>query len=80
MGNRNMKASSTYRAILKEGRMEGRIEGAKRSLIMLGEHKGFGELSPHVRETIEAIHDFKQLEQLGIRLLYVNTWDELLAS
>ena len=75
-----MKASSTYRAILKEGRMEGKIEGAKQFLILLGEHKGFGEASHHIRETIEAINNFKRLEQLAVRLLYVNTWDELLAS
>jgi predicted transposase YdaD len=85
-GVRAMKESSTYQAILDEGRAEGRAEGetigrieeALKVLLLLG-GKQFGPPNASTRATIEAA-DLERLERLTERLLDVSSWDELLAS
>jgi predicted transposase YdaD len=79
----SMKESSTYQAILEEGRTEGRSEGAvaeARKLL-----RAFGEDTlgiPDARTTaaIERIDDLKRLENLCERLRTVRSWSELLGQ
>ena len=91
----NMRESSTYQAILKEGlqegrskglaegRVEGRVEGraqeARNILLMLGEQQ-FGNPSAQVRQAIDSVADTDALEQMVKRLLKASDWDDLLAS
>jgi predicted transposase YdaD len=81
-GVRAMKESSTYQAILAEGRAEGeamgRAEEARKVLLLLG-GKQFGPPDPQVRAVITAAN-LERLERLTERLLDVSSWDELLAS
>jgi predicted transposase YdaD len=81
-----MKESVTYQAILKEGREKGHEEGleegreeARRMLLAQGT-KRFGKPSSKVRKTIEAIAEPSEFERLGIRLLDVESWADLLAE
>jgi predicted transposase YdaD len=80
---RNMKESSTYQAILKEGEAKGRVEGqaeeARRMLMLLG-RKRFGSPSPSLRAQVDAIDDVTRIEGLIQRLLDVKDWDELLSG
>jgi hypothetical protein len=78
-GVRGMKESTTYQAILDEGRGEGRIEGEKRMLLLVGSDR-FGTPDARVRAALDAIDSVEQLEQLSQRLLKVESWEELLAS
>lgn len=81
-GVRAMKESSTYQAILEEGeakgRSEGRVEGERNLLLRLGS-KRFGQPAASTLETLQAITSLEQLEQLGERLLEVESWAELMA-
>jgi predicted transposase YdaD len=82
-----MKESSTYQAILAEGRTEGRAEGrvegraeeARRLLRLLGDRR-FGPPDARNRAAIESLTSVERLEQLTERLLDASGWDELLAS
>lgn len=79
---RAMRESSTYQAILAEGKAEGETEGAlkeaRKLLLALGSRR-FGAPSPAVRDTLASIATVQRLEQLSERLLDVESWDELLA-
>lgn len=72
-----MKESTTYQAIIREGRAEGRVEEARHMLFLQGEHK-FGPASAAIRRAIEAISDVTQLEALGVRLLRAESWQDVL--
>jgi uncharacterized protein DUF4351 len=74
-GVRGMRESTTYMAIIEEGRME----EAKAILLRLGERR-FGPPSAEARAAIEALTDLERLEALTDRLLDVESWDELLAG
>jgi len=78
-GVRDMRESSTYQAILTEGRVEGRVEEARTMLLRQG-RKRFGPPDPHVQTALERIDNRERLEELGERLLDVFTWNELLAD
>lgn len=78
-GVRAMKESSTYQAILDEGRAEGRAEEARRVLLLLGD-KQFGSPDPGTRAALDAITDVNRLERLLQRLSEVSNWGELLLS
>jgi predicted transposase YdaD len=84
-GVQNMQESTTYQAILKEGRNEGLVEGrvseAQRMLLMLGEAR-FGEAGAATRGAIAAIQDVARLESLTKRILDTNVedWNGLLAA
>jgi predicted transposase YdaD len=84
-GVQNMRESTTYQAILREGRNEGMIEGrvteAQRMLLMLGEAR-FGEPDETTRGAVEAIHDVERLERMSRRVLDTNIldWDGLLGT
>jgi hypothetical protein len=86
-GVRDMKESSTYQAILEEGRSEGiergRSEGsvaeARRLLLLLGAAR-FGPPDERVRAAIKGMNSIERLEPLTIRVLDAAGWDELLAA
>ncbi len=76
-----MKESSTYQAILAEGRtaglVEGREEEARTLLLRLG-RKHLGRPGRRISSAIKSITDVQRIEQLTERLLDVKSWDELL--
>jgi predicted transposase YdaD len=72
-----MEESATYRAIVRRGREEGRAEGERRLLLLQGKAK-FGPPDAATRAALEAITDLTQLEALGVRLISVSSWQELL--
>jgi predicted transposase YdaD len=74
-GVQAMRESSTYQAILEEGR----AEEARRLLLLQG-HDRFGPPSSETRAAIETISSVERLEQLARRLLRASTWEELLTS
>jgi hypothetical protein len=69
-----MEESTTYQAIVRRGR----AEEARRMLLLMGETK-FGPADGPTREAVEIIDDIQQLEQLGVRLLAADSWQDLLA-
>ena len=81
----NMQESTTYQAILKQGRdqglIEGRITGEQRLLVRLGT-KRFGEPDIAILAAIEAIRDIERLEALGLRIVDpdVRDWTSLLGA
>jgi len=84
-----MRESTTYQAILQEGRAEGREEGmakgraegveiaVRETLLRLGMRR-FGDAPQSILDALAAIHDVERLEELAVRLLEVENWDELL--
>jgi predicted transposase YdaD len=78
-----MKESSTYQAILQEGRLEGRNEGAvaeaKRVLRFQGDD-AFGVPDDRTAAIIERIDDLARLEDLLRRMRSATSWQELLGS
>lgn len=76
-----MEESSYYQGILKKGEAKGEAKGAFKSahnvLLRLGS-KRFGEPSPSVLAAIDQINDAAILEDLALRALEVNSWQELL--
>lgn len=74
-----MKESTTYMAILEEGREEGREEAMKDILFRQG-RKRFGPPTETVQSKIDAIHDVNQLQDLAERLLDSSSWEELLGE
>jgi predicted transposase YdaD len=80
-GARAMRESTTYQAILEEGRVEGRAEGraeALRQTLLRQGQKRFGKPSKAVRKAVLALQDVSRLEELTERLLDVASWKELL--
>jgi len=80
-GVQNMRESTTYQAILTEGRNEGRVGEAQRMLLMLGETR-FGEPDEATRGAVEAILDVERLERMTKRVLDTNIqdWNGLLGT
>jgi hypothetical protein len=83
-GVRNMKESTTYQKILREGREEGREEGriaeARRFLIVLGTER-LGEPDEACMAVLETIESVERLEGLGRRMITdptVANWGDLL--
>jgi predicted transposase YdaD len=79
----SMRESSTYQAILEEGRQEGRTEGivvgARKLLRIFGDGQ-FGPPDAQTAAVIETIDDLARLEDLAARLQAAKSWQELLAS
>jgi len=75
-GVRTMKESSTYQAILAEGR----IEALKKTLLRLGRERFRTSPSEKVQTAIQAINDEGRLERMTERLLSVSNWRELLET
>jgi hypothetical protein len=76
-GVQNMKESTTYQAILREGR----VSEAQRLLMLQGEIR-FGCPDERILANIEAIRDVEQLERLSRRVIDMNVhdWDDLLQA
>ena len=75
-GEKGMKESVTYQAIVEEGR----VEEARRLLLLQGEIS-FGEMpSTVIQNQIDAISNLEYLEHLAERLVQVHSWEELLAN
>ena len=79
-GKSFMRESSTYQAILREGRAEGKAEGkaeeARRMLLLFGrEH--LGPPAPEFEAKVEAMIVVGQIEELTKRSRVVSTWEEL---
>lgn len=76
----SMKESSTYQAILEEGRREGQTEGAiaeARKLLRLFGEEVFGAPGNRTIAAIERLNDLTQLEELCKRVRGVGSWQEL---
>jgi predicted transposase YdaD len=80
-GVSNMQESTTYQAILREGRNEGRVSEAQRLLLLQGEIR-FGRPDEATRSDIEAIRDVERLERISKRVLdaTVPDWNGLLGT
>lgn len=86
-----MEESTTYQFIIQEGkarglaegraegRAKGRAEEAKKLLLLQG-RKRFGAPDAATRAMLESIDSLRRLEELGERLLEVESWEKLLAS
>jgi predicted transposase YdaD len=72
-----MEESVTYQAIVRKGREQGRVEEARRFLLLLGESR-FGSPDAATRAALESIDDPGRLEELGMRLMSAGSWQELL--
>lgn len=72
-----MKESVTYQAILEEGLTEGKVEKARKILLLQGRSR-FGEPPPEAVATLDALTDVQKLEELTVPLLQVSSWQELL--
>jgi predicted transposase YdaD len=70
-GVQNMRESTTYQAILREGRQEGKVEGEQELLLRQGT-KRFGEPDAATIAALEAIQDIDRLGALGERILDPN--------
>jgi len=89
----NMQDSTTYQAILREGRkqgmimarnealIEGRIFEAQRLLLLVGEIR-FGTPDEKTRSAFEADRDLDHLERMYVRILDTNLhdWEGLLGT
>jgi predicted transposase YdaD len=82
-GVRSMKESSTYQAIVQEGRQEGLVAGAvqeaRKLLLRLGS-KQLGRPSARTQAALAKIDDLDRLEALIERLETVESWQGLLAK
>ena len=73
----SMKESSTYQAILEEGRAEGAVAEAKRMLRLQGD-AAFGPPDSRTAATIERLADLPRLEEMLLRVRTAASWQELL--
>jgi hypothetical protein len=78
-GVRSMRESSTYQAILEEGRQEGRVEGARAILLQLGTDL-LGPPTPRARRAVARITDRDRLEALIRRVPTAGSWHALLSD
>jgi predicted transposase YdaD len=79
----SMKESSTYQAILEEGRAEGQTQGAiaeARKLLRLRGEEVFGPPDARITAVIERLNDLTQLEGLFRRVGSAGNWKELLGQ
>jgi hypothetical protein len=77
----SMRESSTYQAILEEGRTEGRTEGAvaeAKKVLRLQGDQAFGPPDAATAAAIERLGDLTRLEDLLGRVRTAGSWRELL--
>ncbi len=77
-GVQGLNESDTYLMILEEGEARGEVRGERTILLRMGE-KRFGPPSEQTVAALEAIQSPEALVELGLRLLEVESWSELLA-
>jgi predicted transposase YdaD len=80
-GVQTMPESTTYQAILRKGRDEGRVGEAQRVLFLQGEIR-FGAPDETTRAAVEAIRDLNRLERPIRRVvdLGIHDWEGLLST
>lgn len=78
-GVRAMRESSTYQAILEEGREEGGREEAQGMILRQGQQK-FGPPSDAIIAFLKAITDLERLHRMTDQIPLVSSWDEVLAT
>jgi hypothetical protein len=79
----SMKESTTYQAILEEGRAEGHLRGAvheAQKLVFILARERFGPPSTELGLALLSINDLGRLEKLSVRLLSAASWEELLGA
>ncbi len=74
-----MEESTTYQAIIRKGRAQGILLGARRAILVVGTYR-FGVPSKEVMAALEAIDDLTSLESLSVRSMYVDGWTDLLVG
>ncbi len=78
-----MEESTTYQAILEEGRekglSQGLSQGLRRILLRLGSKK-FGTPTPSVATELQRVTELARLELLTDRILDATSWDELFST
>jgi hypothetical protein len=74
-GVSGMEESTFYQYIMAKGA----VKEAQKLLLRLARAR-FGPLTPQAEAAIAAIADVDRLEQLSERVLFVSSWDELLAA
>jgi hypothetical protein len=75
----DIRDSSFYQVLLKEGMEKGRITEAQQLLFRLGRLR-FGRIDKATDSAIEAIDDLKRLRRLSVRILTATSWVDLLAE
>ncbi|MCI0463752.1 MAG: hypothetical protein L0Z62_43000 [Gemmataceae bacterium] len=78
-GIHSMRESSTYQAILEEGRTEGRAEEARRILLRLARAR-LGEPGTAVETSLQGITDPERLERMIDRCHETSSWQDLLQT
>ena len=86
-GVKGMKESVTYQEIVEEGRVSGEVEGIKKGtiaalrkmLLELGQNRFGKTAGVRIKKAIEVIGNPDELERLAVRVLNVNSWEELLS-
>ena len=73
-----MKESTTYQAILQEGRQEGALAEARRMLLLAAQHH-LGAPDAAAQAALERIQEVERLEELMTRVAGAASWQELLA-
>ena len=79
---RNMRDSSTYQAVLAEGKAEGLTQGqadGERNFLLRGGTKRFGPPDAKTRAALESVDSQETLERLFDRLFEVSSWEDLLS-
>jgi hypothetical protein len=74
-----MRESSTYQAILEEGRTEGAVAEARKLLRLQGD-KAFGPPDAATAARIEQLDDLARLEEVLQRMRTAGSWEALLGS
>ncbi|HEV3024733.1 MAG TPA: DUF4351 domain-containing protein [Pirellulales bacterium] len=64
----------------QEGREEGRAEGGRALVFRLGRQKFGKPPTKKQQKSLEAVTELARLEDLAERLLYVDSWSDLLAD
>jgi hypothetical protein len=73
----SMRESSTYQAILEEGRGEGAVAEARKLLRQLGD-RVLGPPDARTAAAIARLDDLARLEDLHARVVTAGSWEELL--
>ena len=70
-----LEESTTYQATIRKGM----VRGIRATLLDVGRIR-FGEPTREVESALQAVNDPDRLLRLGVAMLSVATWDEMLAT
>jgi hypothetical protein len=76
MSKNVLELSSTYQALLHEGRMAGNLEEARKMLLRVGQRR-LGEADAETKAFLESITSVETLESFADRLWDIESWAEL---